>query len=104
MCSNCLNKFTMRLQHNRSEFNNKQMIKLQESPDQIPEGETPHTCTLFAYDSSVDTCKPGDRVTVTVRSRLVFCGELESGNPRFRGLTVVASRDRLIRVSSRQRL
>ena len=66
VCNHCQNKFTMRLLHNRSEFSNKQMIKLQESPDQIPEGETPQTCTLFAYDNCVDSCKPGDRVVVTV--------------------------------------
>lgn len=65
-CSSCQSKFSMRLIHNRSRFDNKQMIKLQESPDHIPEGETPHTCTLFAHNDLVDACKPGDRVVITV--------------------------------------
>jgi DNA replication licensing factor MCM4 len=42
-----------------------QMIRLQETPDEIPEGETPHSVTLFAFDSLVDAVRPGDRVEVT---------------------------------------
>ncbi|KAF4700067.1 DNA replication licensing factor, mcm4 component [Perkinsus olseni] len=41
------------------------LIKLQESPENIPEGETPHTVMIYAYDSMFDTVKPGDRVEVT---------------------------------------
>lgn len=37
----------------------------QESPDAIPEGETPHSVTLFAHDHLVDMAKPGDRITIT---------------------------------------
>ena len=33
----------------------KQLIRLQETPDEIPAGETPHTVTLFAFDDLVDT-------------------------------------------------
>ncbi|CAG9465584.1 unnamed protein product [Pedinophyceae sp. YPF-701] len=60
----CHNRFTMRLVHNRSEFANKQLIKMQETPDAIPEGETPHTVTLYSYGDMVDVCKPGDRVEI----------------------------------------
>ncbi len=38
---------------------------MQESPNAIPEGETPHSVTLFAYDHLVDMAKPGDRVMIT---------------------------------------
>ena len=38
---------------------------LQENPNAIPEGETPHSVTLFAHDHLVDMAKPGDRVTIT---------------------------------------
>ena len=41
------------------------MVKLQEVPDTIPEGETPQSVLLFAYDDLVDYPKPGDRVIVT---------------------------------------
>jgi len=41
------------------------MIKLQETPEAIPEGETPATITLFAFDDLVDVVKPGDKVEVT---------------------------------------
>jgi DNA replication licensing factor MCM4 len=38
---------------------------LQENPNAIPEGETPHAVSMFAFDSLLDVCKPGDRITVT---------------------------------------
>lgn len=40
------------------------MIRLQETPDEIPEGETPYTLTIMAYDDLVDTVRPGDRIEV----------------------------------------
>ncbi|CAI5511797.1 unnamed protein product [Closterium sp. Naga37s-1] len=56
---------SMTLLHNRSRFINKQMLRLQETPEDMPEGETPHTVPVFLFDSLVDTAKPGDRVEVT---------------------------------------
>ena len=47
------------------------MIKLQESPDDMPAGQTPHTVMLYAHDSMVDAVQPGDRVAVTGIYRLV---------------------------------
>ena len=38
---------------------------MQETPESIPEGETPHTVTLACYDELVDVAKPGDRVEIT---------------------------------------
>ena len=38
---------------------------VQENPNAIPEGETPHNVTLLCYDPLVDVTKPGDRITVT---------------------------------------
>lgn len=37
----------------------------QETPDEIPEGETPTSLTLFAYDDLTDAVRPGDRIEVT---------------------------------------
>lgn len=37
----------------------------QESPNDIPEGETPMGVTLYSYDTLVDVARPGDRVTIT---------------------------------------
>ena len=45
-------------------FADRQLIRLQETPDEIPAGETPHTVTLYAFDSLVDTVRPGDRIEV----------------------------------------
>lgn len=37
---------------------------MQETPESVPEGETPHTVHLCVYEDLVDFVKPGDRVEV----------------------------------------
>jgi len=64
-CANCQSRHTYALVHNRCRFNDKQLIKVQETPDSIPEGETPHSIKVFAFDELVDCVKPGDRVEIT---------------------------------------
>lgn len=61
----CNSKGTMSLVHNRSEFTDKQVVRLQETPDAVPDGQTPHTVSLCVYDELVDLVKPGDRVIIT---------------------------------------
>ena len=61
----CASIGTMSLVHNRCEFADRQVIRLQETPDAIPDGQTPHTVSLSAYDELVDVSKPGDRLVVT---------------------------------------
>ncbi|KAK4424115.1 DNA replication licensing factor MCM4 [Sesamum alatum] len=61
----CLSKNSMTLVHNRCRFADKQVVRLQETPDEIPEGGTPHTVSLLMHDKLVDAGKPGDRVEVT---------------------------------------
>ncbi|ORX40870.1 MCM2/3/5 family-domain-containing protein [Kockovaella imperatae] len=61
----CNSKGTMSLVHNRCEFTDKQVIRLQETPDAVPDGQTPHTVSLCVYDELVDLVKPGDRVVIT---------------------------------------
>lgn len=65
VCPNCDTKHGMSIVHNRCVFTDKQMIKLQESPDDMPAGETPHTVKLYAHDDLVDSVNPGDRITIT---------------------------------------
>ncbi|PKU34435.1 dna replication licensing factor mcm4 [Limosa lapponica baueri] len=65
VCKNCNTTHSMALIHNRSMFSDKQMIKLQESPEDMPAGQTPHTVVLFAHNDLVDKVQPGDRVNVT---------------------------------------
>lgn len=45
-------------------FIDKQIVRLQETPDEIPEGGTPHTVSLLMHDKLVDAGMPGDRVEV----------------------------------------
>lgn len=56
---------SLSLIHNRCQFNDKQIVRVQETPDCIPDGQTPHTITMCAYDSLVDVARPGDRVEIT---------------------------------------
>ncbi|KAL9296381.1 hypothetical protein ACSQ67_022277 [Phaseolus vulgaris] len=61
----CQSRNSMTLVHNRCRFTDKQIVRLQETPDEIPEGGTPHTVSLLLHDKLVDIGKPGDRVEVT---------------------------------------
>ncbi|TYZ51087.1 hypothetical protein PybrP1_009548 [[Pythium] brassicae (nom. inval.)] len=64
-CARCNARLCMELIHNRCAFTDKQLVKMQETPDAIPEGETPYTVMLFAFDDLVDDVRPGDKVEVT---------------------------------------
>ncbi|KAF9885018.1 hypothetical protein FE257_000841 [Aspergillus nanangensis] len=61
----CQERNSFELIHNRCAFSDKQVIKLQETPDSIPDGQTPHSVSLCVYDELVDICKAGDRIEVT---------------------------------------
>jgi DNA replication licensing factor MCM4 len=63
-CKKCRLSFTSKLIHNKCWFANKQLLKLQETTDVMPEGETPHTTTIYASDDLVDRFRTGDRVEV----------------------------------------
>uniref|UniRef100_A0AAR2KNV4 DNA replication licensing factor MCM4 n=1 Tax=Pygocentrus nattereri TaxID=42514 RepID=A0AAR2KNV4_PYGNA len=65
VCRNCNTTHSMALVHNRSVFSDKQMIKLQESPEDMPAGQTPHTTVVYAHNDLVDKVQPGDRVNIT---------------------------------------
>jgi len=65
LCLHCNTNHSYQLIHNRSHFTDKQMIKLQEAPEDMPAGQTPHTVILYAHNDLVDKVNPGDRVTIT---------------------------------------
>lgn len=65
VCGACGQSRSMTLVHNRCKFADKQMIKLQETPENVPDGQTPQTVIAFAYDDLVDSVQPGDRVELT---------------------------------------
>jgi len=64
-CKKCATKHSFELIHNLCMFTDKQYIKLQETPNHIPEGETPQNVNLIVYDDMVDNCKPGDKIEIT---------------------------------------
>lgn len=64
-CDECNAQNSYTLLHNRCTFADKQLVRLQETPDEVPAGETPASIVLFAYDDLVDSVKPGDRVEVS---------------------------------------
>lgn len=65
VCVSCNSKFCFDLIHNRCKYTDRQLIKLQESPDDMPAGQTPATVSLIAFADLVDKVSPGDRVFVT---------------------------------------
>lgn len=65
VCTHCNNNYCFTLIHNRSQYSDKQLIKFQESPDDMAAGQTPHTTVCFAHNDLVDAVSPGDRVSVT---------------------------------------
>lgn len=64
-CDNCKSNFSFSLVHNRCVFYDKQIIKLQETPDHMPVGETPFNVQACVYDDLVEEMKPGDKVEVS---------------------------------------
>lgn len=64
LCQNCKSRYSFQMIHNACFFSDKQHVKMQETPETIPEGETPHTVHLCVYEDLVDFVKPGDRVEV----------------------------------------
>jgi len=85
LCANCNTNHSFTLVHNRSTFTDKQMVKLQESPDDMPAGQTPHTVVLYVHGELVDCVQPGDRVAVTG----VYRAMPSRSNPRARNLSSV---------------
>ncbi|QRV98959.1 DNA replication licensing factor MCM2/3/5 family pretein [Ceratobasidium sp. AG-Ba] len=78
----CASPGSMTLIHNRSTFADRQIVRLQETPDVVPAGQTPHTVSLGCYDELVDMCKPGDRITATG----IFRAVPVRSNPRQRAV------------------
>uniref|UniRef100_A0A8C4IWH0 DNA replication licensing factor MCM4 n=1 Tax=Dicentrarchus labrax TaxID=13489 RepID=A0A8C4IWH0_DICLA len=66
VCRHCNTTHSLALVHNRSVFSDKQMVKIQESPEDMPAGQTPHTTIVYAHNDLVDKVQPGDRINITV--------------------------------------
>mmetsp|Transcript_21709 Transcript_21709/g.53843 ORF Transcript_21709/g.53843 Transcript_21709/m.53843 type:complete len:939 (+) Transcript_21709:100-2916(+) len=64
-CPSCNTKDSYSLLHNRCVFADKQLVRLQETPDQVPAGQTPASVVTFCFDDLVDACQPGDKVEVS---------------------------------------
>lgn len=56
---------SMELIHDRSFFIDKQIVRIQEIPSHVPDGQTPYSLSVVVYDELVDVCKAGDRVTMS---------------------------------------
>ncbi|KAG5485458.1 hypothetical protein LSCM1_07542 [Leishmania martiniquensis] len=64
-CAHCGKLYSFKLQHNLSLYEDKQLVKVQESPEHVADGETPISIGVVVYGSMVDAVVPGDRVVVT---------------------------------------
>ncbi|KAJ1725772.1 MCM DNA helicase complex subunit [Coemansia erecta] len=86
-CGNagCLQRDSVELVHNRSAFADKQLARLQETPEVIPDGQTPHTVTVALHDELVDAARPGDRLEITG----IYRGVPVRTNPRTRTVQAI---------------
>lgn len=84
-CRNCSAKYSSTLVHNRSQFSDKQIVRLQEAPEDMPAGQTPHTALIYAHNDLVDAVQPGDRITVTG----IYRAAAVRVNPRQRSVKAV---------------
>jgi len=57
-CSTC-NTLAWQLVHNRCVFADKQLVRLQETPDEVPAGQAPASVVTFCFDDLVDQVQPG---------------------------------------------
>jgi len=64
-CESCGGSHTFQIVHNDSTFADRQMLKLQEPPELVPDGETPQNVAVQIFDDLVDQVRPGDRIEVT---------------------------------------
>ncbi|EPR79848.1 DNA replication licensing factor MCM4 component [Spraguea lophii 42_110] len=60
----CGSKFTYELVHSDGEYIDKQIIKIQELSEYIPDGTAPMSLTLIATEDMIDKLIPGDRIKV----------------------------------------
>jgi len=64
-CDNCGTSHSFQIVHNDCAYSDRQILKLQEKPELVPEGETPQSVTVCCFDDLVDSVRPGDRVEIT---------------------------------------
>jgi len=64
-CELCGSSHSFQMIHNDCQFSDRQVLKLQETPELVPEGETPQNVAVCVFDDLVDQVRPGDRVEVT---------------------------------------
>lgn len=60
----CGGRYTHKIKHNEGLYTDKQIIKLQELPENSPEGATPSNITIVSKDNLVDSLIPGDKVNL----------------------------------------
>jgi len=63
-CDTCGKMNTFRLVHGSCEFSDRQVVRIQERPDDMPEGETPQTMKVYIFDEMFDRLRPGDRTEI----------------------------------------
>jgi len=64
-CDTCGASHSFQIMHNDCAFSDRQVLKLQEKPELVPEGETPQSISICCFDDLVDSVRPGDRIEIT---------------------------------------
>nr|XP_027201291.1 DNA replication licensing factor mcm4-like [Dermatophagoides pteronyssinus] len=64
-CTRCQSHRSFLLNHAKCVFSSKQLVKIQESHETIPEGESPQTFLAYLRDELIHALKAGDTVSLT---------------------------------------
>jgi len=64
-CEKCGQAGTFQIVHNDCKYIDRQVLKLQETPELVPDGETPQNIAVVVFDDLVDQVRPGDRIEIT---------------------------------------
>jgi DNA replication licensing factor MCM4 len=64
-CAHCGKPYSYQLLHNLSMYEDKQIVRVQEAPEFLAEGETPVTLSVVVYGDMVDAVVPGDRIVIS---------------------------------------
>jgi DNA replication licensing factor MCM4 len=84
-CHSCGSANSFDVSHTHCIFTDRQHVKLQESPEAIPQGETPQTLNCVVFEDLVDYARPGDRIEATG----IWRASPARVNPRIRTLNAV---------------
>jgi len=70
-CTACDNRKGLYIDPEESQYVNFQRLNVQERPEELPAGQLPRSLVITVHDDLVDLARPGDRITLVGRVKLL---------------------------------